>query len=102
MDRSSKPAATPRAPDAAQGPPPGTVVVELFAGMAELAGCRRVSLPWSGGDVAGLRRALAAACPAVAGLLDRSAVAVGDRYAADDQPVGTGGVVAVIPPVSGG
>lgn len=82
--------------------PPGTVVVELFAGMAELAGCRRVSLAWSGGDVAALRRALVSACPAVAPLLERSAVAVGDRYAAEDQPVDVGRVVAVIPPVSGG
>ncbi len=93
--------ATPSWPPSAGGAS-GTVTVELFAGMAALAGCRRVRLEWSGGDVAALRRALARACPAVASLLERSAVALGDRYAADDEPVADGSTAAVIPPVSGG
>ena len=40
--------------------------------------------------------------PAVAGLLDRSAVAIGGRYADDDVPVPVGADVAILPPVSGG
>jgi molybdopterin converting factor small subunit len=38
----------------------------------------------------------------VAPLLARSAVAVGGRYATDDDRVAAGVDVAVIPPVSGG
>ena len=78
------------------------VEVALFAGMAALAGTRRVSLAWPGGTVADLRRALAAACPSCVPLLERSAVAVGGRYAGDDVAVASGDDVAVIPPVSGG
>ncbi|MFZ4732167.1 MAG: MoaD/ThiS family protein [Pirellulales bacterium] len=102
MDRSIQPSEPLAAAAATEDVPPGTVVVELFAGMAELVGCRRVSLAWGGGDVAALRGALARACPAAAPLLERSAVAIGDRYAAEDQTVDVGHVVAVIPPVSGG
>ena len=76
--------------------------IAVFAGMAELAGCRQIDLPWRGGTVAELRRGLADAHPAVASLLARSAVAVGGRYAGDDDPVAAGADVAVIPPVSGG
>ena len=93
--------ATPSCPPSAGGAS-GKVTVDLFAGMAALAGGRRVCLDWSGGDVAALRRALARACPAVAPLLERSAVALGDRYAADDERVAEGSTAAVIPPVSGG
>jgi molybdopterin converting factor small subunit len=52
--------------------------------------------------VADLRRTLAAACPELAPLLARSAVARGDRYVADSEPIVAGDDVAVIPPVSGG
>lgn len=76
--------------------------VTLFAGMAELAGSRNLEIPWSGGTVADLRRAVAAAAPAVEPLLARSAVALGDRYAGADEPVARGSEVAIIPPVSGG
>lgn len=78
------------------------VEVALFAGMAALAGTRRLRLAWSGGTVAELRRVLGAACPSCAALLERSAVAVGGRYAGDDVAVAAGDDVAVIPPVSGG
>lgn len=88
-------------PPAASDPAP-VVAVALFAGMAALAGTRSASLPWPGGTVGDLRRALAAACPPCAPLLERSAVAVGGRYAGDDVPVAPGDDVAVIPPVSGG
>jgi molybdopterin synthase sulfur carrier subunit len=74
----------------------------LFAGLAELAGTRSLDIPWAGGSVGDLRRAIATARPAVAGLLDRSAVAIGGRYADDDVPVQAGADVAILPPVSGG
>jgi molybdopterin synthase catalytic subunit len=40
--------------------------------------------------------------PATAALLARSAVAVGSRYVADDEPLAADDDVAIIPPVSGG
>ena len=80
----------------------GGLRVALFAGMAEAAGTRRAEIPWRGGTVADLRAALAAAHPAVGPLLARSAVAIGDRYAADDAEVPAAADVAIIPPVSGG
>ena len=80
----------------------GTVRVELFAGMAATAGRRSLDLPWPGGSVADLRQAVATALPGVADLLARSAIALDDRYAADDVEVAETTTVAVIPPVSGG
>lgn len=76
--------------------------VALFAGLVDLAGCRCLQIPWCGGSVADLRRALAEARPAMAPLLARSAVAVNDRYAGDGTPVPAAADVAIIPPVSGG
>lgn len=86
----------------ADEPTGGQLRVALFAGMADVAGTRLVSLPWRGGTVADVRRLLRAAHPALGPLLDRSAVAIGDRYAADDVTVPAGADLAVIPPVSGG
>ncbi len=76
--------------------------ISLFAGMAEAAGCRRLEIPWSGGTVANRRSAVADAGPAIVPLLSRSAVAVGGRYARDEDAVAVGSDVAIIPPVSGG
>lgn len=87
------------------GPPnagPAVLRVALFAGMAEAAGTRAAEIRWRGGDVAELRAALAAAYPAIEPLLKRSAVAIGNRYAADDAEVPATADVAIIPPVSGG
>jgi len=93
----------PRPSDSASsGKSPGQLRVALFAGLAERAGSRRIELAWAGGSVAELRGALAAACPAAADLLSRSAIAVGDRLAADSDPVAVGADVAILPPVSGG
>lgn len=78
------------------------VSVSLFAGMAEVAGTRRLSIEWSGGTVADLRRALSERCPGVVPLLEKSAVAVGDAYASDASAIPDGSDVAIIPPVSGG
>jgi len=80
----------------------GRLRLALFAGLAELAGTRSLEIPWDGGSVGDLRRAIVDARPAVAGLLDRSAVAIGGRYADDDVPVPAGADVAILPPVSGG
>ena len=83
-------------------PPSSPLTVALFAGMAELAGARSVTVAWSGGTVADLRRALGVAHPKLIPLLQRSAVAVAGQYAADTHPVAIGSEVAIIPPVSGG
>lgn len=80
----------------------GRLRLALFAGLAELAGTRSLEIPWDGGSVGDLRRAIVDARPAVAGLLDRSAVAIGGRCADDDVPVPAGADVAILPPVSGG
>ena len=83
-------------------PGAGRLAVDLFAGMADAAGTRRLDIAWDGGSVAELRGVLRQACPAIGPLLARSAVAVGGRYASDDMPVAAEDDVAVIPPVSGG
>jgi molybdopterin converting factor small subunit len=80
----------------------GQLRLALFAGLAELAGTRSLEIPWAGGSVGDLRQAIAAARPSVAGLLERSAVAIGGRYADDDVPVQAGADVAILPPVRRG
>ncbi len=82
--------------------PVGRLRISLFAGMAALVGRRSVELAWEGGTVASLRSGLAKEFPAIAPLLARSAVAIGDCYVADDAIVPGGTDVAIIPPVSGG
>lgn len=80
-----------------------TVRVLLFARAREVVGAGEVPVPLpAGATVAELRRALAAAYPAVAEVLARSAVAVGEEFAEDGTMIGEGAVAAVIPPVSGG
>jgi len=81
---------------------PRRVQVKLFAGMAAAAEQRQLTLEPTVATVAGVRAALAAAVPAIAPLLARSAVAVGGRYAADETPVSPNDEIAIIPPVSGG
>ncbi|MFM8734518.1 MAG: MoaD/ThiS family protein [Pirellulales bacterium] len=83
-------------------PPPATLRVAVFAGMAEIVGGRHLEIPWGGGSVADVRRLVAARHPAAAMLIDRSAIAVGGRYAADEETLAAGDDVAIIPPVSGG
>ena len=76
--------------------------ISLFAGMAESAGRRAIELPWHGGTAADLLAAVQAACPTIAPLVARSAVAVGASYVAPTDVVQPGDDVAIIPPVSGG
>jgi molybdopterin converting factor subunit 1 len=77
--------------------------VKLFARARDLAGAGEVSvsLP-DGATVADLRRALANAHPALAGLLERSALAVDNEFADNAAQVPPGAEVALLPPVSGG
>ena len=82
--------------------PADSVQISLFAGMAATIGRRSLELAWEGGTAAALRNRLIAEFPALAPLLARSAVAIGDAYVADDALVPPGAGVAIIPPVSGG
>jgi molybdopterin converting factor subunit 1 len=77
--------------------------VRLFARARDLAGADAldVAVP-AGATVADLRAALAAACPLLAPLVTRSAVAVNEEFAGDDVVIPAGSEVALLPPVSGG
>jgi molybdopterin converting factor subunit 1 len=79
------------------------VPVRLFARARDLAGADiiRVELP-DGATVADLRCRLAADYPALAGLLERSALAVENDFADDSRVLPANAEVALLPPVSGG
>lgn len=83
-------------------PPPATLRVGLFAGLAAAAGARWLDVAWEGGTAADLKTKVAAAVPAAAALVARSAVVSGTTYVADAALVATTADVAIIPPVSGG
>lgn len=85
-----------------RSPRAATLDIAVFAGLAEAAGARTVSVPWTGGRVGDLRAAFAARAPAAAALLARSAVVVDGRHAADDDAIPCGADVVILPPVSGG
>ncbi|HZT82680.1 MAG TPA: MoaD/ThiS family protein [Gemmataceae bacterium] len=79
------------------------LTVRLFARAKDLAGADRLTVDLAdGATVADLRRALAAACPALAGLLERSAFAVNGDFADDALSLPLRAEVALLPPVSGG
>jgi molybdopterin converting factor small subunit len=80
-----------------------TLRVQLYARARDLAGASVliVEVP-VGGTVADLRRRLAAQVPALAGLLERSALAVDGDFAADARVLHELAEVALLPPVSGG
>ena len=80
-----------------------TLTVRLFARAKDLAGAdvARVDLR-DGASVTELRDALARRVPGLAGLLDRSALAVNGEFAAADRALAAGDEVALLPPVSGG
>ena len=77
--------------------------IRLFARARELAGADaiEVALP-AGATVRDLRQRIAAEFPALAGLLQRSALAVNDEFADDGLTLPLGAEVALLPPVSGG
>ena len=80
-----------------------TVTVRFFARARDLAGAETASvdLP-AGATMADLRRRLARDYPALANLLEHSALAVADEFAADSLLLPHGAEVALLPPVSGG
>jgi molybdopterin converting factor subunit 1 len=79
------------------------VRVRLFARAKDLAGADTVTVKVpSGATIGELRRRLAKEYPALAGILERSALAVNDEFADDTLTVPGNAEIAVLPPVSGG
>jgi molybdopterin converting factor subunit 1 len=79
------------------------LTILFFARARELAGTGTLTLELpEGSTVQVLRSLLAARLPALAPLLERSALAVNEAFANNEQKLGNSAVVAVIPPVSGG
>ena len=80
-----------------------TVTVRLFARARDLAGAEQlaVELP-ANAKVADLRRQLRMQVPALAFLLDRSALAVAGEFADENQLLAVDSEIALLPPVSGG
>lgn len=77
--------------------------VLLFARLAELAGCRELSLELPAGSVAGC--VLGEACRVhseLKGAMGSVGVAVNRRLVTPETPLQDGDEVALIPPVSGG
>lgn len=79
------------------------VHVRLFARARDLAGANAldVELP-TDATVGDLRRQLAQTAPRLAGLLERSALAVNEEFADDAFVLAEGAEIALLPPVSGG
>jgi molybdopterin synthase catalytic subunit len=78
------------------------ITVLYFAGAREAAGTGRETLAAAPATVGELRRALAAAHPALARVLERSRIAVDQEFADDAAALRDGAEVAVVPPVAGG
>ena len=77
--------------------------VHLFARARDLARTDRIDAELAeGATVADLRRRLAADYPALAGLLEHSAIAVDNDFAEDSRVLPANAEVALLPPVSGG
>jgi molybdopterin converting factor small subunit len=79
------------------------VRVRLFARARELASRDFLDLEIPpGSTVADLRGRLAAHCPSLRSLLERSALGVDCEFASDSQVLQEGAEIALLPPVSGG
>jgi molybdopterin synthase catalytic subunit len=78
------------------------VHVLYFAGARDAAGTSRETLAEVPATVADLRRALAAAHPALARILPRCRISVDQAFAEDGDALRDGAEVALIPPVAGG
>ena len=78
-------------------------VVQLFAAARELAGTStlEIELP-ANANVARLRKALIAACPALTALAPHLLFAVNTSYATDATLLSNGDEIACFPPTSGG
>jgi MoaE-MoaD fusion protein len=80
-----------------------TIVVELFAGLREIARQPRIQLELpEPSTLADVRRLLVERVPEAASLLTKSAIAVNECYADENVSLRPGDRVAVLPPVSGG
>ena len=79
------------------------VRVRLFARARDLAGTDIVSVELTpNAAIADLRRQLATQIPTLGSLLARSALAVNQEFAHDDDALTDDAEVALVPPVSGG
>lgn len=79
------------------------VRVHLFARLRDLAGAEWIEVELKeAATIADLRRVLAESSSALAPLLSRSAVAMNEDFAEDDQRIPENATLAVLPPVSGG
>jgi molybdopterin converting factor subunit 1 len=79
------------------------VHILLFAAAKERLGRDRVSIDLPPDTTVGeLRTILAAAHPALTGILAQSRLAVDSEYAADEMVIPATAEIACIPPVSGG
>jgi len=80
-----------------------TVSVQLFARARDLveAGSVFVDLPLNA-TVGDLRRRLVTEHPKLKSLLEKSALAVNDEFAADSSKIPLNAKIALLPPVSGG
>ena len=79
------------------------VRVQLFARARDLAGCSRLEVSLANGTtVADLRIRLAEQAPALATLLERSALAMNGEFADNRQLLNPDAEIALLPPVSGG
>lgn len=79
------------------------ISIRLFARARDLAGSDVLNVELAeGATIAELRRRLAADYPALASLLQRSALAVANDFADDSRILSANDEVAVLPPVSGG
>jgi sulfur-carrier protein len=79
------------------------VHVRLFARARDLAGTDQIEIDLAEGATVGdLRRRLTADYPALAGLLERSAIAVDNDFADDSRVLPASAEIALLPPVSGG
>jgi len=90
--------------NASQPDKPGEAIlrVQLFAGVAEMAGTRLLELSWNGGTASDLKQVLSQRVPAAANLFAASAIAINNQYVQDKMPIGITEDVSIIPPVSGG
>jgi molybdopterin converting factor subunit 1 len=77
--------------------------VLLFARARDLIGADRIDIEMpASATVGAMRRLLMLRYPNIAGLLEKSAVAVNEEIAEDGVQIPLGAEVALLPPVSGG
>jgi molybdopterin synthase catalytic subunit/molybdopterin synthase sulfur carrier subunit len=79
------------------------ITVQLFARAKDLAQTDRLSIDLPrGATILQLRASLARLCPALAPILNKSAISVDEEFAEDGMILTEKNAVAMIPPVSGG